>query len=220
MSELMPLVNCQWAYKPTRLRTKNTNLGQAPLVDTKQVTKKYSWTFIQNMNFHSADVLNHQTLDKRNLWRPTPQISMLKFKTAAYALGGFEFKVHSPVHSFSKATLKFGGRGNLFGVKCLIILYINSIEGNSPVGCWGTARTAASWIHVRPVAHYQAWASARALDLALALALTVALVLASASVLALALVLARLPLCCNAWLFLRAAIHHAAIMQHGTLETS
>ena len=51
---------------------------------------------------------------------------MLKFKTTTYALGGFEFKVHSPVHSFSKTTLKFGGRGNLFGVKCLIILYINS----------------------------------------------------------------------------------------------
>ena len=73
------------------------------------------------------DVLNNQTLGKRNPGRPTPQISMLEFKNATYALGGFEFKVHSPVHPFSKATLKFGGGGPLFDMKCLIILYINSI---------------------------------------------------------------------------------------------
>ena len=48
----MPLVN-EHTNGPDS-EQKNTNLGQAPLVDTKQVTKKYSRTLIQNMNFHSV----------------------------------------------------------------------------------------------------------------------------------------------------------------------
>ena len=40
---------CQRTYKRTRLRTKNTNLGQAPLVDTQQVAKKNFPKFLSCM---------------------------------------------------------------------------------------------------------------------------------------------------------------------------